>query len=201
MRKLLKLILIVFFAILQAPNAFAMKGILKKLFSKKTKTTSVEIEIVDFNRFKHKSVAPMVPRAGDFLEGEFHLVRSNKKKLILKGKDPAGYIIYYCKGQILRDNSEERIGFVSSFEIFEKFRRQGLGRKLLDYSVDQMFKDKADYIKLHTYLNNIPAVKLYKSVGFEEKDSKGFITPFINVKEYPRLLNLGMNFSLIELLV
>ena len=47
-----------------------------------------------------------------------------------------------------------------------EYRRIGLGRKLVEKSIDLMVNDGADEVMLETEVTNLAALRLYDSFGF-----------------------------------
>ncbi len=57
-------------------------------------------------------------------------------------------------------------GYVTNVAVLPKFRRQGIGEKLLS-SVIKNHKDELDFISLEVRVSNDAAISLYKKMGFE----------------------------------
>jgi len=69
------------------------------------------------------------------------------------------------KGALIYDLIYDRIE-IEYIIVDKKYRRQGLGKKLLNYLIDQNKNIKN--ITLEVRKSNIPAIKLYESNGFEK---------------------------------
>lgn len=66
--------------------------------------------------------------------------------------------------------------FIYGVEISENYRRQGLGRKLITEMIGKIREDLPENaIKLQVSSENIPAVGLYKGIGFEIVSSLAYI--------------------------
>jgi len=60
-----------------------------------------------------------------------------------------------------------REGYIATFGIKTDFRRQGLGRNLLEFAIKEMEKVEEIYrVCLHVKTDNDAAIALYKSLGF-----------------------------------
>lgn len=61
---------------------------------------------------------------------------------------------------------EEGCGHLSFFSVAPKFRNNGIGSKLLDFTMEY-FKDLGmEKVRLHVYKNNTKAIRLYERKGF-----------------------------------
>lgn len=56
--------------------------------------------------------------------------------------------------------------YITNVAVTEKSRRCGVGRELVSYAADNAERNNASFISLEVRLSNIPAVSLYKSLGF-----------------------------------
>lgn len=81
------------------------------------------------------------------------------KGAILLKKDNK-YIGY---GQIIFDNKKP---FIVNFGIIKECRNKGYGKKLLKYLICILVQNKFKEVKIRVYSENIPALSLYKSLGF-----------------------------------
>jgi len=185
MKKFLRLFAVFFFFALQMQNASGMKSFLK-LFKKKKKEESsllldaafLNPEIVDYSESKHRELE--VQKIGGFLEGNYHFNPTTKKKVVKVDKFLAGYVIFcMMSGQ---DRKKKPCGFICYIKILEKFRGKGLGRKLLEFAINDCFKKGAQEILLFWDLDNKHADTLYKSIGFREKINVLF-NPYVLSRE------------------
>lgn len=85
-------------------------------------------------------------------------------KLIIKvmhvDKQPVGFVAYYMKTFYE--------GIVLFIDVAHSLRKKKYGKALLEYAVEALAKQGAGVVRLVTRTENIPAQKLYKSVGFRE---------------------------------
>jgi len=88
-----------------------------------------------------------------------YIGKLNIKILFVKGK-PAGFTTYY-----MLNFFEGRIDFIY---IHPDFRNKGFGEKLTSYDIDQLFKMDAYIIRMSTRVDNAPAIKIYRRIGFIE---------------------------------
>lgn len=72
--------------------------------------------------------------------------------------------------------------YISAVMVHPDFRRQGIGRALLSQALDAAFKFDAKRAVLHVRADNLPARKLYESLGF-----RPFETRLTLLWEAPRL--------------
>lgn len=81
---------------------------------------------------------------------------------------PVAFTAYYLKPFLE--------GFILFLAVEEKARKHGYARKLLEYDIKELKKEKCSIIRLVTRLTNIPARTLYESCGFKEYGTiRGFI--------------------------
>ncbi len=78
------------------------------------------------------------------------LVIEKKEKLI-------GFVIY----SVIYDRAE-----IIDIIIDSKYRLKGYGKKLLDYVIDKIKETGCLNVTLEVACNNLPAIKLYESLGF-----------------------------------
>jgi ribosomal-protein-alanine N-acetyltransferase len=88
----------------------------------------------------------------------FYVIKSRNKI--------AGYCSYYLKPELsfkgLRIKS-----VIYSIATDNKFRGEGYGRRLLEESIKEMKLNGIYSILLYVDVKNIPAIKLYKKMGFQ----------------------------------
>ena len=93
---------------------------------------------------------------------ETFVVAENNNKII-------GYIM--CRIEygfsVLKKMSLARKGHVVSFAVLEEYRGKGIGKKLVDQSIEGMKIRKCNESYLEVRTDNIPAIKLYESLGFD----------------------------------
>lgn len=67
----------------------------------------------------------------------------------------------------LKVEIEKKSAFLYEIYVFDEFRTQGYGTKVMNY-MEKWLKDKdVHYFKLHVYGSNTGARKLYEELGFE----------------------------------
>ncbi len=113
--------------------------------------------------------------AHSFIEKDYWLLNFNKvKDEYLKKAETYVYVENdEIKGFIsLLDNS-----FIGALFVRKEYRRQGIGKKLINF-----VKDKYDKLELNVYEKNISAMLFYASLGFVNKKIQ--IDEDTNEKEY-----------------
>jgi len=95
------------------------------------------------------------------------LNKKNSAVFIAEDKKPIGMIIvtYFDP---LRISKFARKGYVSNLYIEESYRKNGIGKKLLDASLKWLKKNNVKYISLEIHLENENALKFYRNLGFED---------------------------------
>ncbi len=79
-------------------------------------------------------------------------------------------IIGYIDGYIL-DKEEvyiQKVAYLDHLCVSPNYRKQGIGKLLMDEFTEIMKKQDVKFIKLNAFENNISAVSLYKKEGFKE---------------------------------
>ncbi len=113
--------------------------------------------------------------AHSFIDKDYWLLNFNKiKDEYLKKAETYVYVDNdEIKGFIsLLDN-----GFIGALFVRKEYRRQGIGRKLINF-----VKDKYDKLELNVYEKNVGAMLFYASLGFVNKKIQ--IDENTNEKEY-----------------
>jgi ribosomal-protein-alanine N-acetyltransferase len=114
----------------------------------------------------------------DALEREFRLPYS-KKYVIQRGDRILGYcVIWLIKGE----------AFIMSIAVEKGERGKGIGKVLMNRVIEDL-KDKAEVFLLDVRKSNLPAIRLYRSLGFSV------------VKERKKFYSDGENALLMELKV
>jgi ribosomal protein S18 acetylase RimI-like enzyme len=65
------------------------------------------------------------------------------------------------------DARVERSWYLDTLGIKENYRRQGIGRKLIELTVEKAVRHKFRTISLIVFADNMPALSLYQRVGFQ----------------------------------
>ena len=84
----------------------------------------------------------------------------------LSGEKIAGYIgSHNVLGEV----------YITNVAVFPEFRRNGVGKALVDFLVDEMKAENADFVTLEVRKSNMNAISLYEKCGFERVgERKGF---------------------------
>ena len=94
---------------------------------------------------------------------ETFVVAENNNKII-------GYIM--CRIEygfsVMKKMSLARKGHVVSFAVLEEYRGKGIGKKLVEQSIEGMKIKKCNESYLEVRTDNIPAIKLYENLGFNK---------------------------------
>lgn len=76
-----------------------------------------------------------------------------------------GYCFFFSK-PFFSGNSMKKLCTVYSLAVDKKYARQGVGEKLLRKGIREMKLNGIDTVILYAEVNNEPAIRLYKKVGF-----------------------------------
>lgn len=102
-------------------------------------------------------------------EKELEYISSKKKIFLVAEIDKK--IVGYANGYIVENSDiyyKEPVAYLDCLCVDKNFRKQGIGKKLIDKFSNIVERKGAKYIKLNAFKNNTPAVNLYKKEGFEE---------------------------------
>jgi ribosomal protein S18 acetylase RimI-like enzyme len=70
--------------------------------------------------------------------------------------------------EAIHDPTEKAVGYVKRVIVHPNFRRQGLSRLLMEHIIAYARTEQhLGAIDLHVWEQNIPAIKLYESLGFQ----------------------------------
>ena len=94
------------------------------------------------------------------------LKRTVSQFLNSNSKFYAYYLIENIAGVIEIENDEDST-HIQSLVVYPKYFRNGIGRKLVQFILDNY---KAKTFTVETGIYNHPAIKLYKSFGFQEQE-------------------------------
>lgn len=87
---------------------------------------------------------------------------------VMKSKSKiVGYCIYYLKPTLSLKGFEKN-SVVSSIATDRNFRGMGFAERLLRSSIEEMKINGISAVLLYVNVNNLPAIKLYKKIGFRE---------------------------------
>ena len=91
---------------------------------------------------------------------------ADEENFIVYNKDiPCGWL----KLNGLKSND---IAWISMLVVSEKFKRQGIGKFAVEFSINYLKQRKFQEIKLHTTADNFAAIELYQKCGFVIIESK-----------------------------
>ncbi len=68
-----------------------------------------------------------------------------------------------------------KTGVIEDVVVDKRYRRQGLGRKIMKKLIEKAKKEKVKFITLTSNPKRIPARTLYQSLGFELKETGFFV--------------------------
>ena len=91
-------------------------------------------------------------------------------------------------GEVSISSADTDNGFIYDLEVFEKYRRNGYGRKIMEFVLENY---KATYLTVG--IDNVAAINLYKSLGF--KITKKWKDPTSNKVVYVMMIGTGINES------
>lgn len=94
-------------------------------------------------------------------------IKSRKEIFLVAEKE--NKIIGLVDGYILDNNHHiEKVGYLDHLCVHNNFRKLGIANKLINEFSNRMKKKNVLYLKLNAFEKNIPAISLYKKLGFEE---------------------------------
>jgi ribosomal protein S18 acetylase RimI-like enzyme len=118
-----------------------------------------------------KGVYPVRQNAIDGIKhGNLYVAKYNGKivgSLILSHEPEPAY--YKVKWNLESDYSD--VFVVYTFVVHPNFLKCGVGKALIDFSIEHSIKSNVKSIRLDVYEGNIPAIKLYEKCGFKYIDT------------------------------
>ncbi|MFQ6050128.1 MAG: ribosomal protein S18-alanine N-acetyltransferase [Candidatus Hydrothermarchaeota archaeon] len=85
---------------------------------------------------------------------------------------PKGFIVVEVQGEIVGYAiyvlETNEIGHLLSIAVDPNWRRKKIGTSLMNYIIEDLRNKGVKYLKLEVREGNLPAIKLYKSLGFLE---------------------------------
>ena len=114
-------------------------------------------------------------KAHDFIEKDYWLINFNKVKneYLLQSET----YVYVENNEIKGFISLLKEGYIGALFVKDEFKRQGIGRKLINYC-----KERNNKLTLKVYEKNINAILFYVAMGF--KNTKIGIDEETKEKEY-----------------
>ena len=79
----------------------------------------------------------------------------------------AGFLYWFMGENPWFDTGTQKFAYINEIHVLEKYQGQGIGRKLLTYTLEQL-KNKTEPIYISTTENNVIARHLYEDAGFRE---------------------------------
>lgn len=118
-----------------------------------------------------KGIYPVRQNAIDGIDnGNLYVAKHNGKivgSIILSHKPEPPYL--KAKWGLKSDYSD--VFVVYTFVVHPNFLKCGVGKALMDFSVEHSIKSQVRSIRLDVYEKNIPAIKLYEKCGFKYIDT------------------------------
>lgn len=118
-----------------------------------------------------KDIYPIRQNAIDGItNSNLYIARHNKKivgSIILSHEPESAY--YNAKWAFESDYLD--VFVVHTFAIHPDFLKCGIGKTLIDFSVEHSVKAQVKSIRLDVYEKNTPAIKLYEKCGFKYVDT------------------------------
>jgi len=118
-----------------------------------------------------KGIYPVRQNAIDGVgHGNLYVAKHNGKivaSLILSHKPEPAY--YKAKWEFESDYSD--VFIVYTFVVHPDFLKCGVGKALMDFSIEYSINSHAKSIRLDVYERNMPAIRLYEKCGFKYIDT------------------------------
>ncbi|WP_010291964.1 GNAT family N-acetyltransferase [Clostridium senegalense] len=118
-----------------------------------------------------KGIYPTCQNAIDGIKNcNLYVAKSNGKivgSLILSHEPEPAY--YKAKWNFEFDYSD--VFVIYTFVVHPNFLKCGVGKALIDFSIEHSIKSKVKSIRLDVYENNMPAIRLYEKCGFKYIDT------------------------------
>lgn len=118
-----------------------------------------------------KGIYPVRQNAIDGVkQGNLYVVKQDDKIIgsIILSHDPEPA---YYKAKWGLDSDYSDIFVVHTFVVHPKFLKCGVGKALMDFSIEHGIKSQVKAIRLDVYEGNIPAISLYEKCGFKYIDT------------------------------
>lgn len=83
----------------------------------------------------------------------------------------ARFFVAFCDGKISGYiGSHNIIGevYITNVAVFSEYRRKGVGKALVEFLVDRMKSENAEFVTLEVRRSNINAISLYEKCGFQK---------------------------------
>jgi len=87
--------------------------------------------------------------------------------VVFDNKKPIGYSLGWIYKDEDKLNKIKKFGLICDLFVIEKYRSQGIGKKLIDLSLKWFRKRKINYVNIYAYSKN-SAINLYHKLGFKD---------------------------------
>ncbi|WP_428223635.1 GNAT family N-acetyltransferase [Flavobacterium sp.] len=109
---------------------------------------------------------------------EYKLERNQCKIFITQvHEEVSGFIVLLAKRNILTKLSYD--WHIAYLCVKDEYRRNRIGERLLDFTIDFAVATKANELSLYTNKDNLPAIHLYRKKGFLESN---FLANYLTYK-------------------
>ena len=99
-------------------------------------------------------------------EDRLNKIQNKRLKIFIGYDQGSSEIIGYC---IVSINLKGNKGQINSLFVKEEVRRENIGEKLMQRSLDWLEKNNIEYIKLEVVVGNEKALNFYEKFGFKPK--------------------------------
>ena len=80
----------------------------------------------------------------------------------------AGFLYWFMGENPWFDTGTEKFAYINEIHVVKEYQRQGIGRKLLNYTLEQLKEKNIGPTYISTTERNIVARHLYEDAGFRE---------------------------------
>lgn len=95
--------------------------------------------------------------------------RIKSRKEIFLVAEENNKIVGLIDGYIIDNRHHiEKVGYLDHLCVRMEYQNQGIGRYLIEKFSDKMKNKNVAYLKLNAFEKNLPAISLYKKLGFKE---------------------------------
>lgn len=100
-------------------------------------------------------------------------MKSNESAKILVARNKENVVGFACL--FIQENEHsgykvKKVGYIYNFGVMNKFRRKGVGKKLVESSVEFFKQNRCGAVDLNVFVFNAEALNFYKNSGFEMID-------------------------------
>lgn len=95
--------------------------------------------------------------------------RIKSRKEIFLVAEENNKIVGLIDGYIIDNRHHiEKVGYLDHLCVRKEYQNKGIGRYLIEKFSDKMKNKNVAYLKLNAFEKNLPAISLYKKLGFKE---------------------------------